>query len=74
VVEPFFRVDESRGDAFGFGLGLAIVEEIVSSHDGRLELLPNQPHGLIARITLACAPSLAACSNPSAAAIPARRA
>lgn len=53
VVEPFFRADESRRGALGFGLGLAIVEEIVSSHGGTLQLLTNQPHGLTARITLA---------------------
>lgn len=54
VLEPFSRGDEARTSRprAGFGLGLAIVREIVSAHDGRLDLLANQPRGLTARITL----------------------
>lgn len=53
VLEPFFKVDSSRTDnGAGFGLGLSIVAEIVQAHHGRLQLLHNSPHGLVARLTL----------------------
>lgn len=54
VVEPFFRADAARPSnaRAGFGLGLAIVQEIVARHDGRLDLTDNVPHGLLARISL----------------------
>lgn len=36
---PFFRVDESRhADSGGFGLGLAIVRQIMAVHNGRVEV------------------------------------
>jgi len=31
---------------------LAIVDRIIRTHNGRLDLLPRSPNGLIARITL----------------------
>lgn len=53
VLEPFFKVDGSRSASReGLGLGLSIVADIARLHDGRLDLLPRQPHGLSARITL----------------------
>jgi len=54
VVEPFFKTDTARsaGAKPGFGLGLAIVSEIVARNGGRFDLLDNMPHGLTARITL----------------------
>jgi len=54
VVEPFFKTDTARsaGAKPGFGLGLAIVSEIVARNGGRFDLLDNTPHGLTARITL----------------------
>ncbi|MDQ0391648.1 ATP-binding protein [Labrys monachus] len=53
VVEPFVRLDPSRANRPGsVGLGLSIVQEILSGHDGTLALLDRQPHGLVARITL----------------------
>ena len=58
VVEPFFKIDASRrrgGDAAaspGVGLGLSIVAEIIAAHGGTLQFAPNDPHGLLAAITL----------------------
>ncbi|WP_226951136.1 ATP-binding protein [Rhizobium terrae] len=53
VLEPFYKVDAARGGGeAGFGLGLSIVSEIIESHQGQLQLLERQPHGLIARLTL----------------------
>jgi two-component system, OmpR family, osmolarity sensor histidine kinase EnvZ len=41
-----------RGGEGGSGLGLAIVERVARQHRGRLELSPNMPAGLRARLTL----------------------
>ena len=50
---PFTRLEDARTGAIGAGLGLAIVDRIARSHDGRLDLLPRDGgHGLAARIVL----------------------
>ncbi|HJW01690.1 MAG TPA: ATP-binding protein [Azospira sp.] len=49
---PFTRLELARSDTTGTGLGLAIVERIARLHGGRLELLPREGGGLIARVTL----------------------
>ncbi|MDR2239993.1 MAG: HAMP domain-containing protein [Zoogloeaceae bacterium] len=54
--QPFTRLDTARSGAAAAGLGLAIVDRIARSHGGRLELLPREGGGLIARITLPAAP------------------
>ena len=42
VFEPFFRVDKSRSrELGGVGLGLALVHEIVSAHDGTITVRSN---------------------------------
>jgi two-component system osmolarity sensor histidine kinase EnvZ len=49
---PFTRLESARTNAGGAGLGLAIVERIVRSHGGTLELLPREGGGLTARVIL----------------------
>ncbi|MGC5700906.1 HAMP domain-containing protein [Pseudomonas sp. NFXW11] len=45
VLEPFYRVDESRNAATGgFGLGLSIAHSVAQAHGGRLQL-ENRPEG-----------------------------
>lgn len=48
VFEPFFRVDKSRSrELGGVGLGLALVHEIVRTHDGSITVRDNLPGGTI---------------------------
>jgi len=49
---PFTRLEAARSNAVGAGLGLAIVERIARAHGGRLDLLPREGGGLVARITI----------------------
>ncbi len=50
--QPFTRGETARTGAGGAGLGLAIVDRIVRSLGGELELLPRDGGGLTARIRL----------------------
>ena len=53
VLEPFYRRDNARNlDERGFGLGLAIVADIVKRHDGSLSLEDRSGGGLRVRIRL----------------------
>lgn len=49
---PFTQLENARSNAVGAGLGLAIVERIARGHGGRLDLLPREDGGLVARITI----------------------
>jgi|TARA_B110000495_G_C22972592_1_gene570976 two-component system osmolarity sensor histidine kinase EnvZ len=53
VFKPFFRLDKSRSlNKSGVGLGLAIVEDIINSHGGSIQLGKSKFNGLQVKITL----------------------
>jgi two-component system, OmpR family, osmolarity sensor histidine kinase EnvZ len=53
VFKPFFRLDKSRGlNQSGVGLGLAIVEDIINSHGGSIQLGKSKLNGLLIKISL----------------------
>ena len=53
VFKPFFRLDKSRNlNQSGVGLGLAIVEDIVNSHGGNIQLGKSKHKGLQIKIFL----------------------
>jgi len=53
VFKPFFRLDKSRSlNQSGVGLGLAIVEDIINSHGGSIQLGKSKLNGLQVRVSL----------------------
>ena len=53
VFKPFFRLDKSRSlNQSGVGLGLAIVEDIINSHGGNIQLGKSDLKGLQVKISL----------------------
>ena len=53
VFKPFFRLDKSRSlNTSGVGLGLAIVEDIINSHGGNIQLGKSKYNGLQVKISL----------------------
>ena len=53
VFKPFFRLDKSRSlNQSGVGLGLAIVEDIINSHGGNVQLGKSKFDGLLVKISL----------------------
>ncbi len=53
VFKPFFRLDKSRSlNKSGVGLGLAIVEDIINSHGGNIQLGKSKYDGLQVKISL----------------------
>ena len=53
VFKPFFRLDKSRSlNQSGVGLGLAIVEDIINSHGGSIQLNKSKYNGLQVKISL----------------------
>ena len=53
VFKPFVRLDKSRNlNKSGVGLGLAIVEDIINSHGGNIQLGKSKYEGLLVKIFL----------------------
>ena len=53
VFKPFFRLDKSRSlNQSGVGLGLAIVEDIINSHGGNIQLGKSKYNGLQVKVSL----------------------
>ena len=53
VFKPFYRLDKSRSlNQAGVGLGLAIVEDVINSHGGNIQLGKSKYNGLLVKITL----------------------
>ncbi len=53
IFKPFFRLDKSRSlNQSGVGLGLAIVEDIINSHGGNIQLGKSSYGGLQVKISL----------------------
>jgi len=53
VFKPFFRLDKSRSlNQSGVGLGLAIVEDIINSHGGNIQLSQSKYNGLQVKVSL----------------------
>ncbi|MEH6567667.1 MAG: HAMP domain-containing sensor histidine kinase [Halioglobus sp.] len=51
VFRRFFRVESSRSEQPGHGLGLSLVQAIARYHNGTVDLLANSP-GLLVRVVL----------------------
>lgn len=51
VFQRFFRLESSRSKYPGNGLGLSLVQALLSAHQGHIELSDNHP-GLIAKVRL----------------------
>ena len=45
VLEPFVKLDPSRGHRTGYGLGLNLCQRIAQSHNGSIEIQPREPRG-----------------------------
>ena len=53
LFKPFFRLDKSRSlNKSGIGLGLAIVEDVVNSHGGIIQLSKSKHEGLQVKVSL----------------------
>jgi two-component system OmpR family sensor kinase len=65
IFDRFYRPDGGRSrDSGGAGLGLAIVDSIVSGHGGSVVVRPAKPHGLVFELRLPSRTRLSANSQP----------
>jgi signal transduction histidine kinase len=58
VMEPFVKLDPSRGHRAGYGLGLNLCQRIVQAHDGDISILPALHRGTIVQVRLPVAPTV----------------
>ncbi|MFY9347946.1 MAG: ATP-binding protein, partial [Orrella sp.] len=65
LMRPFSRGDAARTGGTGAGLGLSIIERLVSPAGGRLRLLQREGGGLTARLDLPRARRTAKTTEPS---------
>ena len=62
VFRPFHRLEAARGKrASGSGLGLAIAHQIVLKHNWKIELLPRDGGGTVAKLSLPTARRFGLC-------------
>jgi len=54
VLEPFVKLDPSRGHRSGYGLGLNLCQRIVEAHSGSIEIEPREPRGTRVAVELPC--------------------
>ena len=52
VLEPFVKLDPSRGHRSGYGLGLNLCQRIVRAHNGSIEIQPREPRGTAVAVEL----------------------
>ncbi|WP_312470693.1 HAMP domain-containing sensor histidine kinase [Neobacillus sp.] len=52
IFEPFYRVDKSRSQIGGAGLGLSIVDSIIKKHNGTITVTNNEGGGTCFKIIL----------------------
>ncbi|MEJ7804946.1 MAG: ATP-binding protein, partial [Telluria sp.] len=52
LLKPFTRLDSARGQANGAGLGLAIVQRVVSRHNAELQVSNRAGGGLRIQILM----------------------
>jgi two-component system osmolarity sensor histidine kinase EnvZ len=52
LMKPFTRLDTARGQANGAGLGLAIVERVISRHNAELDVRNREGGGLLVQLAL----------------------
>jgi signal transduction histidine kinase len=45
VLEPFVKLDPSRGHRSGYGLGLNLCQRIVEAHNGSIKIQSREPRG-----------------------------
>ena len=60
LLKPFTRMDSARGQANGAGLGLAIVERVVSRHNAELTVRNRDGGGLQIELVMAVVSGLLA--------------